>query len=41
MLQRPELFGISPWILVARLVLQLALAALIWWTTRPNRSLVS
>jgi uncharacterized membrane protein len=34
MLQRPELFGIPLWILVARLVLQLALLALIWWATR-------
>lgn len=34
MLQRPELFGIPYWILVARLPLQLALLSLILWATR-------
>lgn len=35
MLQRPELFGIPVWVLVARLPLQGALLALILWSTRP------
>ena len=34
MLQRSDLFGIPLWILVARLPLQLALLALILWSTR-------
>ena len=33
MLQRPDLFGIPLWILVARLPLQLALLAVIAWST--------
>ncbi len=33
MLQRPELFGIPVWVLVLRLPLQLALLALILWST--------
>jgi uncharacterized membrane protein len=35
MLQRPDLFGIPVWILIARLPLQIALLALIWWSTAP------
>jgi len=35
MLQRPELFDIPIWILVARLPLQVLLLALILWATRP------
>jgi uncharacterized membrane protein len=35
MLQRPDLFGIPVWVLIARLPLQLALLALIWWSTAP------
>ncbi len=45
MLQRPELFGIPLWVLIARLPLQAALLALIVWSTRsaetgsaPDRS---
>lgn len=33
MLQRPELFGVPYWVLVARLPLQVALLALIAWST--------
>ena len=33
MLQRPELFGVPYWMLVARLPLQVALLALIAWST--------
>jgi uncharacterized membrane protein len=33
MLQRPDLFGIPIWILIARLPLQVALLAVIWWST--------
>jgi len=33
MLQRPDLFGIPLWILIARLPLQLGLLAVIWWST--------
>jgi uncharacterized membrane protein len=38
MLQRHDLFDIPLWILIARLPLQLALLALIWWSTiaRPR-----
>jgi uncharacterized membrane protein len=36
MLERPELFNIPYWILVARLPLQVALLCLIWWTTRAG-----
>lgn len=35
MLQRPELFDLPLWILVARLPLQVLLLALILWATRP------
>jgi uncharacterized membrane protein len=35
MLQRADLFDIPVWILVARLPLQVALLALILWSTRP------
>ena len=35
MLQRADLFSIPVWILVARLPLQVALLALILWSTRP------
>lgn len=39
MLQRHDLFGFPVWLLVARLALQAALLALIWWSTQPeNRS---
>jgi uncharacterized membrane protein len=45
MLQRPDLFGIPVWILIVRLPLQLALLALIWWSTiaddRRRRPLTS
>ncbi|MEO6363626.1 MAG: hypothetical protein ABIO71_10385 [Caldimonas sp.] len=37
MLQRPELFDVPYWALVARLPLQLALLALIVWSTRRER----
>jgi uncharacterized membrane protein len=33
MLQRPDLFGIPTWILIARLPLQAGLLVLIWWST--------
>lgn len=36
MLQRPDLFGIPYWILVLRLPLQVALLALILWSTQPR-----
>ena len=36
MLQRPELFEVPYWALVARLPLQVALLALIWWATRVD-----
>lgn len=35
MLQRPELFGVPYWALIARLPLQVALLALIAWSTAP------
>ena len=40
MLQRPELFGVPYWALVARLPLQMALLALIAWSAiaRPRRA---
>jgi uncharacterized membrane protein len=34
MLERPDHFGISVWVLIARLVLQVGLLALILWSTR-------
>ncbi len=37
MLQRHDLFGFPVWLLVARLVLQAALLALIWWSTQPEK----
>ena len=38
MLQQPELFPSVPfWALLARLPLQVALLALIWWSTVPER----
>ena len=38
MLQQPELFPSVPfWALLARLPLQVALLALIWWSTTPER----
>jgi uncharacterized membrane protein len=38
MLQRPELFGVPMWALWLRLPIQVALLALIWWSTwRPRR----
>ena len=36
MLQRPELFGVPYWALVARLPVQAALLALIVWSTAPK-----
>ncbi len=36
MLQRPELFGVPVWVLVARLPLQLVLLAAIGWATWPR-----
>jgi len=36
MLQRHDLFDIPIWLLVARLPLQVALLALIWWSTRSS-----
>jgi uncharacterized membrane protein len=36
MLQRPDLFAIPEWLLIARLPLQVALLALIWWSTAPK-----
>lgn len=38
MLQRPELFNVPYWVLVFRLPLQVALLALIAWSTAPPRS---
>jgi uncharacterized membrane protein len=38
MLQRPDLFEVPVWILVARLPLQLALLTLIYWSTGMGRS---
>jgi uncharacterized membrane protein len=35
MLQRPELFGIPYWVLIMRIPLQVALLALIAWSTGP------
>jgi uncharacterized membrane protein len=35
MLQRHDLFGIPVWALVLRLAVQVALLALIWWSTKP------
>ena len=38
MLQRPDLFASVPyWALVLRLPIQVALLALIWWSTAPRR----
>jgi uncharacterized membrane protein len=37
MLQRPDLFNVPYWALVARLPIQLALLALIVWSTAPGR----
>jgi uncharacterized membrane protein len=36
MLQNPDLFGISYWILIARLPMQAALLALIVWVSKPT-----
>ena len=36
MLQRHDLFDFPMWLLVARLPLQAALLALIWWSTQPE-----
>jgi uncharacterized membrane protein len=33
MLQRPDLFGLPIWVLIARLPLQLVLLTMIWWST--------
>ena len=41
MLQRPDLFAISQWLLIARLALQVALLALIWWSTAPRTMLAT
>jgi uncharacterized membrane protein len=38
MLQRPELFAIPYWLLALRIPLQVALLALIVWSTAPDRS---
>jgi uncharacterized membrane protein len=38
MLQRPELFAVPYWALVLRLPLQVALHALIVWSTAPRRN---
>jgi uncharacterized membrane protein len=35
MLQRADMFAVPYWALVARLPLQVALLALIWWSTTP------
>ena len=40
MLQRPELFGIPYWLLILRIPLQVALLALIAWSTWPWRRTV-
>ena len=37
MLQRHDLFDFPMWLLVARLPLQAALLALIWWSTQPEK----
>jgi len=37
MLQQPELFNVPLWALWLRLPIQVALLALIWWSTRPQR----
>ena len=38
MLQQPELFPTVPyWVLVLRLPVQVALLALVWWSTAPPR----
>ena len=37
MLQQPELFHIPVWVLIARLPLQVALLALIFWSTSPMK----
>jgi uncharacterized membrane protein len=33
MLQRPDLFGLPIWVLIARLPLQFVLLTVIWWST--------
>jgi uncharacterized membrane protein len=38
MLQQPEMFAIPYWVLVLRIPLQVALLALIVWSTAPERS---
>lgn len=38
MLQRPELFGVPYWALIVRLPVQVALLALIWWSTAKRRT---
>lgn len=38
MLQRPELFGVPYWALVVRLPVQVALLALIAWSTAPQNA---
>ncbi len=38
MLQQPELFNVPYWALVLRLPLQVALLALIFWSTTPTRA---
>jgi uncharacterized membrane protein len=38
MLQRPDHFGIPVWVLIARLFLQVALLALILWSTQRDPS---
>ena len=40
MLQRADLFAIPVWVLVARLPLQVALLALILWSTRPTATTI-
>lgn len=37
MLQQPEQFNVPLWALWLRLPIQVALLALIWWSTRPQR----
>jgi uncharacterized membrane protein len=37
MLQRHDLFSFPVWLLVARLAVQAALLALIWWSTQPEK----
>lgn len=41
MLQRPELFGVPYWALVLRLPLQIALLALIAWSTFPRQNIAA